>query len=80
MGAHYGGIEHLHQMPRLARCRQRIEESFESSGPAQAPEPLPDAVPMPKFFRQSSPSDVVNHEILQGFEKLPVVPSVVAAP
>jgi hypothetical protein len=71
---------HLHQMRRLAHCRQRIEESFESSGPAQAPEPLPDAVPMPKLFRQSSPSDVVNHEILQGFEKLPVVPSVVAAP
>jgi hypothetical protein len=26
---------------------------------------------MPKLFRQSSPSDLVNHEILQGFEKLP---------
>src|SRR5208282_4940057 len=80
MGAHHGGIEHLHQMRRLAHCRQRIEESFESSGPAQAPEPLPDAVPMPKLFWESPPSDVVNHEILQGFEKLSVVPSLVAAP
>ena len=59
-------------MSRLAQCRQRIEESFESAGPAQAPEPLPDAVPLPKLFRESTPSDVVNHEILQGFEKPPI--------
>jgi hypothetical protein len=44
MGAYDSGIEHLHKMSRLAQCRQRIEESFESSGPAQAPEPLPDGV------------------------------------
>ena len=74
MGAYDGGIEHLHKMSRLAQCRQRIEESFESPGPAQAPEPLPDAVPLPKLFRESPPSDVVNHEILQGFEKPPIVP------
>ena len=78
MGAYDGGIEHLHKMSRLAQSRQRIEESFESSGPAQAPKPLPDAVPMPKRFRESPPSDVVNHEILQGFEKPPVVPALVA--
>src|SRR5271167_2657710 len=79
MGAHHSGIEHLHQIRRLAQCRQRIEESFESSGPAQAPEPLPDAVPTPKLVRESPPSDIVNHEILQGFEKLPVIPPFVAA-
>jgi len=78
MGAYDGGIEHLHKMSRLAQCRQRIEESFESAGPAQAPEPLPDAVPLPKLFRESPPSDVVNHEILQGFEKPPIVPPLVA--
>jgi hypothetical protein len=33
---------------------------------------------MPKLFRESPPSDVVNYEILQGFEKLPVVPPLVA--
>jgi len=79
MGTHYGGIEHLHQMRRLAQCRQGIEESFKSSGPAQAPEPLPDAIPMSKLFRESSPSDVVHHEIVQGFEKFPVVPPFVTA-
>jgi hypothetical protein len=31
MGAYDGGIEHLHKMSRLAQCRQRIEESFESA-------------------------------------------------
>jgi len=80
MGAHYGGIEHLHQMRRLAHCRQGIEEGFEGAGSAQPPEPLPHAVPMPELFRESPPSDVVNHEILQGFEKPSVVPSLVAAP
>ena len=80
VGAHYGGIEHLHQMRRRAHCRQRIKEGFEGAGPAQAPEPFPDTVPMPKLFRERPPSDVVNHEILQGFEKLPVIPSLVAAP
>ena len=41
MGAHHGGIEHLHQMRRLAHRRQGIEERFESSRSAQPPEPLP---------------------------------------
>jgi hypothetical protein len=35
MGAHHGGIEHLHQMRRLAHRRQGIEERFESSRSAQ---------------------------------------------
>jgi mono/diheme cytochrome c family protein len=33
---------------------------------------------MPELFRESPPSDVVNHEILQGFEKSSVVPSLFA--
>src|ERR1700746_2670133 len=80
MGAHHGGIEHLHQMRRLAHRRQGIEESFESSRSAQAPEPLPHAVPVSEFLRKSPPSDIMNHKIVQGFEKLSVVPALVAAP
>jgi hypothetical protein len=48
--AHHGGIEHLHQMHRLAHRRQGIEERFESSRSAQAPEPPPHAVPVPELM------------------------------
>src|SRR5262249_6687576 len=80
MGAHHGGIEHLHQMRRLAHRRQGIEERFESSRSPQAPEPLPNAVPVPEFLRNSSQSDIMNYKIVQGFEKLSVVPALAAAP
>src|SRR5271167_5149462 len=80
MGAHHGGIEHLHQMRRLAHRRQGIEERFESSRSAQPPEPLPHAVPVPEFLRKSPPSNIMNHKIVQGFEKPSVVPALVAAP
>src|SRR6476620_257182 len=79
MGAHHGGIEHLRQMRRLGHRRQGIEERFESSRSAQPPEPLPHAVPVPEFLRKSPPSDIMNHKIVQGFEKLSVVPALVAA-
>ena len=78
MGAYYGGVKHLNQMRGLAHRRERIEEGFECTGPAQSPEPLPHAVPMPELGRKRTPSDVVNHEIVQGFEKLSVVPPLVA--
>src|SRR4249920_953007 len=65
MGAHHGGIEHLHQMRRLAHRRQGIEERFESSRSAQPPEPLPHAVPAPEFLRKSPPSNIMNHKIVQ---------------
>src|SRR5258705_9683433 len=32
-----------------------------------------------RSLRQRPPGDVVNHEIMQGFENLPVVPPLVAA-
>jgi len=35
---------------------------------------------VPEFLRKSPPSDIVNHKIVQGFEKLSVVPALVAAP
>src|ERR1700720_4103167 len=38
------------------------------------------AVPVPEFLRKSPPSDIMNHKIVQGFEKLSVVPALVAAP
>ena len=60
--------------------RQGIEERFESSRSAQPPELLPHAVPAPEFLRKSPPSDIMNHKIVQGFEKLSVVPALVAAP
>ena len=60
--------------------RQGIEERFESSRSAQPPEPLPHAVPAPEFLRKSPPSNIMNHKIVQGFEKLSVVPALVAAP
>jgi hypothetical protein len=65
MGAHHGGIEHLHQMRRLAHRRQGVEECFESSRSAQPPEPLPHAVPVPEFLRKSPPSDIMNHDLLE---------------
>jgi len=59
MGAYYGGVKHLNQMRGLAHRRERIEEGFECTGPAQSPEPLPHAVPMPELGRKRTPSNVV---------------------
>src|SRR5215216_4158349 len=67
-------------MRRLARCCQRGEKGFEGSGSAQSPEALPYAVPRTEFGGKSAPGDVVNDKILQGFQEVPVVPSLVAAP
>src|SRR4029078_5147200 len=66
-------------MRALAHPCQRIEEGFEGAGLAQAPEPFPHAVPMPEFLRKRAPGNVVNHEIMQGFEKAAVLPALVAA-
>jgi hypothetical protein len=33
---------------------------------------------VPEFLRKSPPSDIMNHKIVQGFEKLSVVPALVA--
>ena len=78
MGAHHGGIEHLNEMRGLAHRRERIEEGFEGAGAAQSPEPFPNAVPVSERGRKRAPSDVVNHKIVEGFEKLPVVAPLVA--
>src|SRR3954464_5426619 len=78
MGSHHGGVEHLNEMCCLAHRRERIEEGFECTGPAQSPESLPHAVPMPELGRKRTPGDVVNREIVKGFEKSPVVTPLVA--
>ena len=78
MSAHHGGIEHLNEMRGLAHRRERIEEGFEGAGAAQSPEPFPDAVPVSELGWKRAPSDVVNYKIMQSFEKLPVVPPLVA--
>jgi hypothetical protein len=36
-------------------------------------------LPVPEFLRKSPPSDIMNHKIVQGFEKLSVIPALVAA-
>ena len=52
----------------------------EHAAAAQAPEALPDAVPGAELGRQRSPCNVVDREIVQGFEKLAVVPPLVPTP
>jgi hypothetical protein len=80
MGANHRGIEHLHQMCRRTERGQMIEEHLKHAGFAQPVEPLPDAVPFAEAFRQRPPGDVVDREIMQRFQKQPVVPTLGAAP
>ena len=57
---------------------EHLKERLEDTRPAEPPEPLPYAVPVPEFLRKSPPSDIMNHKIVQGFEKLSVVAALVA--
>jgi len=47
---------------------------------AEPRETLPDAVPVAELGRQRPPSDVVDGETMQGFEKLAIVAALVAPP
>src|SRR4028118_503863 len=80
MGAYRRGVEHLDEMRRAAQTSKRLEERFEDSRLAQAPEALPDRVPRPKLGRQSPPSDIVHGEVVQGLQELAVIAALVAAP
>src|SRR3712207_6167734 len=62
VGAHHGGVEHLNQVRRAAQTCERIEERLEHARPAQAPEALPDRVPVPELCRERPPGDVVERE------------------
>ena len=79
MSTHHRGIEHLDQMGGAAQRGQGFEKQLEHAGLAQAPEPFPDAVPRAELSRQRPPGDVVHGEIVQRFEELAVVASLVAA-
>ena len=79
MGAHDGGIEHLHQMSAVAQVGQSVEKRLEHAGAGQPPEALPHAVPVAELGRQRPPGDVVHREIVQRFQKLAVVAALVAA-
>ena len=78
MSAHHGRIEHLNKPRCLAHPGEHLEERFEGAGLAQPPEALPHAVPITELARQSAPGDVVDREIMQGFEKFAVVAALVA--
>src|SRR6476659_4461813 len=73
-----GRVEHLHEVGGGARRGERLEHGVEYPRPTEPPEALPDGVPIPELGRQSPPSDVVNGEIMKRFQKLAVVPALVA--
>ena len=65
MGAHNGGVEHLHEMRRVAHRSKCLEKSVEDSRLAQSPKTLPNAVPVAELGRKRPPSDVVDREVVQ---------------
>jgi hypothetical protein len=82
-GAHHLGRLLRLMSPEYVRPYVKAQKNGDRDAEAiaeAAPEPLPHAVPVPEFFRKSPPSDIMNHKIVQGFEKLSVVPALVAAP
>jgi hypothetical protein len=73
MSPHDGGIKHLHQVSGLAQRRQGLKERLEHARPAQAPEPLPDRVPVAETLRQGPPGDVVNRKVMQPLKEAAVI-------
>ena len=64
-----GGVEHLNQERGAAGCSKRVEEGFEHAHLAEAPEALPNGIPVPECLGQSAPGDVVDGEGVQCFEE-----------
>ena len=60
-------------MRRTAHGGERIEESLEHAGLAQAIEALPYVVPVTEAFRQRAPSHIFDREEMKSFEKPAVV-------
>jgi hypothetical protein len=73
MGANDGGVEHLNEMRRSTHGGERVEKGLEHACLAQAVEAFPDAVPMTKAFRQSTPTHIFDGEEMQRFEEQTVV-------
>lgn len=62
-------------MCRRTERDKMVEEHLEHAGLAQTDVSLPHAVPLAEAFRQRPPGDVVDGEIMQRFQKQPVVPA-----
>lgn len=60
-------------MRGAAQPGQHGEEVLEDACLAQPVEPLPDAVPLAEPLGQRPPGQIVHGEILQRFEKQPIV-------
>jgi hypothetical protein len=57
----------------LTGLSQQLEEGFEDTSTAEAPEALPDAVPVAEFQRQGAPRDAVHRETMQCFQEFAIV-------
>ena len=79
MSAADRGIEHLNQTGRGGQRGQMLEEEIEGAALAQSVEPFPDAIPFAEAFRQSTPCDIVNREIMKGLQKKAIIPAFVAS-
>ena len=73
MSARGCAIEELYQMRRLAAFCEHLKECLEYTRPAEAPEPLPYAVPFSKLIGQCSPVDAVDREIVDCLQEFTVV-------
>ena len=60
-------------MRRLAAFREHLKERLKDTRPTEAPEPLPYAVPVAKFFGQGSPGNAVDREIVDCLQEFTVV-------
>ncbi len=60
-------------MRRLAAFREHLKERLKDTRPTEAPEPLPYAVPVAKFFGQGSPGNAVDRKIVDCLQEFTVV-------
>ena len=60
MGSHHRAVEHLDDMSRLTGFGQKLKKGFEDTSTAEAPEALPDAVPVAEFHRQGAPGNAAR--------------------
>src|SRR4051795_13063948 len=78
MRPHHGGVEHLNQVGRLAHRGEGVEEGLEHASLAQAPESLPNRVPVAELGGERPPGYVMDAEVVQRFEEPAVIPAFVA--
>jgi hypothetical protein len=56
MRPHDGGVEHLNQVRGAAGCSEGVEEGLEHARLAEAPEALPDGLPVAECLGQRNAS------------------------